>query len=425
MCCFKLVLLTAVGIVGGMFLSTLSSREAGQPITPPIPDVWVVCPEGPPQCQFSVIQEAITAANPGDLIQIQTGTYSETLVISKSLRLVGAGRDVVRLQGAEPGKPTITLQVEGELNLLLDGLTLAGAPPVSAEQPCFRTGSPSWEDICPNGVEVRGQGALALTLVDLQIVDSYGAGLVCSGPGFEGSTVKLTVVGSRIASNRGSGMLWDCAEGEVVTLKNTIISGNGGHGLLTSGVGSEIDISDSTFSGNRFAGLSWVGHNVKLTVSRSSFMSNGRGIEINTGMQGLVKLSQITVMYNGDGIALFGDEEPLFTIRDSTFQENGGISRGAAVLLVTSGSVEILGNLISKNQHGIIVQGAKPAKIDNNLILENEGWGVALLQPPCFEASYLDPLTVLQGENNEIQDNGKGNLCPEDYPWPPDFIKKP
>jgi hypothetical protein len=426
--CFKLVLLTAVGIGGGMFLSSLSRSEAGQPITPPIPDVWVVCPQGPPECQFARIQEAIATAKPNDLIQIQSGTYSETLVISKSLRLVGAGRDQVRLQGAEPGKPALTLQVEGALNLLLEGLTLAGAPPASAEQPCFR-GPPAPPEslICPHGIETRGQGALTLILVDLQIVESYGAGLICSGPEFKGASVRLTMIHSRLANNRGSGVVWSCGgEGDfAISLQDSIISGNGGHGFLTAGLGSEIDISDSTFSGNRYAGVSWVGHNVKLTVSRSSFMSNGRGIEITTGMQGSAKLNQITVLGNGDGVALFGTDKTSFTLENSILQENGGVSVGAGLFIVTTGRVEVEGNLISQNQNGLVIRAANPAKIDNNRILGNEGWGVALHQPSCFEVPDVDAPRVIQGLENEIAGNIKGNLCPEDYNWPPDFIKKP
>ncbi len=295
----KLTLILLMSFAGVNVSSWPLSQDDQQEAT--LPAVWSVCPQGPPLCQFSKIQEALTAANPGDLIQIQMGTYTETLVISKSLRLVGAGRDLVRLQGAEAGKPVITLQVEGELKLLLDGLTIAGAPPASAEQPCFYAPlGPSSEFICPHGLEVRGQGALALTLVDLQIVDSYGAGLVCSGPEFKGASVKLTIVRSRLANNRGSAVVWGCdREGDSITLQDSTISGNGGHGLLTAGFGSEIDISDSTFSGNRLTGISWVGHSVKLMVSRSSFIGNGRGMEIYTGMQGLVELSQITVVGKG------------------------------------------------------------------------------------------------------------------------------
>jgi len=61
--------------------------------------ILTVCPEGPPACQFSKIQEAINAATEGATILVRSGTYSEHLIISKSLRLVGAGAERTILQG--------------------------------------------------------------------------------------------------------------------------------------------------------------------------------------------------------------------------------------------------------------------------------------------------------------------------------------
>ena len=47
-----------------------------------------VCPEG---CQFTSIQAAIDASAPGSTIRIGPGTYAEDLVVSRPVKLVGAG----------------------------------------------------------------------------------------------------------------------------------------------------------------------------------------------------------------------------------------------------------------------------------------------------------------------------------------------
>jgi hypothetical protein len=383
-----------------------------------------ICPQGPPACQFSRIQEAIRAASPGDLLQLQAGTYEETLILNKGLRLVGVGRDRVYLKGKEAGKPTITLQVQGEIEILLDGLTIAGAPPASAEEACFLESPliPSWEKICPNGLEVRGQGALILTLSDMQIVQSY-AGLVCIAPAFQGSSVQLTVIRSRIAANQFSGISWGCSRdgNSTIILKQTVVSGNGANGLMSVDNGTSIEISDSTFSGNGFVGLSVGGHNVEVTISRSWFLDNGGGIDIQISMRGWAGLSEIAVIGNGVGVVLIGSEEAVFSLRDSTMQGNGGAGWGAGLSIASFGRVEIYDNLIGKNRHGIVVSGANPAKIYNNRILENEGWGIALDKPPCFEMPPTDVPRVIEGMGNEIYNNRQGDLCPTDYPWPKGF----
>jgi hypothetical protein len=205
----------------------------------------------------------------------------------------------------------------------------------------------------------------------------------------------------------------------VITLRETVISGNGGHGFMSTSDGDEIDITESVFSGNRFAGVSIVGDG-EVMLSRSWFVSNGRGVEVDMG-RGWAKLSRITVMDNGDGVAFLGGEEADFTLQESTLLENGGVSWGAGLLVVTYGTVEIQGNLIGRNQHGIVMRAANPAKIYNNRILENEGWGVALQQPPCFDVPRIAAPRVVRGTGNEIMDNRKGDLCPPDYPWPEGF----
>ncbi len=68
--------------------------------------IITVCPEGPPTCQFSKIQEAINAApedvgpyyTPKAEIHVAPGIYQENLIILKNVILKGAGKDWVFLR---------------------------------------------------------------------------------------------------------------------------------------------------------------------------------------------------------------------------------------------------------------------------------------------------------------------------------------
>jgi pectin methylesterase-like acyl-CoA thioesterase len=65
--------------------------------------VLIVDDDGP--ADFSTIQSAVDAAQPGDTVLIQSGTYRETVLIynKNDLTLQGTHRDTVKISRAEAG----------------------------------------------------------------------------------------------------------------------------------------------------------------------------------------------------------------------------------------------------------------------------------------------------------------------------------
>ena len=57
---------------------------------------------------YGTIQAAITAASPGDTINVKAGTYTEQLLIQKSLTLIGAGESTTIIKVPATRTGTVT-----------------------------------------------------------------------------------------------------------------------------------------------------------------------------------------------------------------------------------------------------------------------------------------------------------------------------
>ncbi|MDW8030619.1 MAG: right-handed parallel beta-helix repeat-containing protein [Candidatus Bipolaricaulota bacterium] len=112
-------------------------------LQPELP-IITVCPEGPPTCQFTKIQDAINSApedfshpsliNPAAIIQVAPGVYEESLLIlNKSVILRGADRDRVFLRPPknknDSRRDFFSIFISGSYVIVdISGFTIQGAP---------------------------------------------------------------------------------------------------------------------------------------------------------------------------------------------------------------------------------------------------------------------------------------------------------
>lgn len=169
------------------------------------PQTFTVCPSG---CRYSAISQAITEAQPGAIITIGPGTYTENLEIRKSITLRGAGREQTQIQGKDDGKPVINI-IEGDPEVVLEGLTVAEAKGTACAKETY------WW-LCPYGIQAGGRAKV--TLQNVRVTASeYGL--------FIGDSAQVNLVNSQVDSHRLDGLVsWGTAG---VEIKDSVIERNG------------------------------------------------------------------------------------------------------------------------------------------------------------------------------------------------------
>jgi len=305
---------------------------------------------------FPTIQAAIDAVAEGSTVLIGPGTYKETIKITKSLRLVGAGRERVKIHPRDDdplplyyGTASITVEAKEEepIEVYLAGFSLER----------LETG------------ELRDGISLGLAQAIVQDVSISGY--------YNGLVGGRNVILSRVSFYRNAiGVIW----------------------------------SNS------------------LTVHNSLFDDNGVGI--NSFLAENLEVRQSLFVRNGIAIAIFdwrssGERELM-----------GNVMKGNKVglYLALGPTSDIQEELKAANQSEL---GPSPITMSDNKIVGNGDYGIALAHSGCLneEPFVFYPFSLISffakqkvlvafwERNNTIRNNGKGDLCPPDYPWPPGFRK--
>src|SRR5262245_21756540 len=82
----------------------------------------------------STIQSALSAARDGDVISIGAGTYRGPLVITKSVRLAGAGADATTIRGGGPVVSVGEFLAARPPTVVIAGVTITGGVTTSSDE---------------------------------------------------------------------------------------------------------------------------------------------------------------------------------------------------------------------------------------------------------------------------------------------------
>lgn len=327
----------------------------------------------------ATIQDSIDAAAPGDTIELESGTYTENIVINKNLTIKPAQEATVTIQASDFEHPVIDVLNEGSgstiqgLNISSGGLGLG----------IFLREADNVQ-ITLNTITNHGLGIYAVNSNNIKIykntiTDSKIFGITIGGD-------NNVISGNTITNNGYSGILFS-GNGNIIS--DNKINNNGYQatqlnqqaGISSSDSGTELSpniISGNTINGNQGNGID-VDDFSYNQITKNTINDNGcNGISIRTGNGNIISGNTINNNgYQGDineGNGIFfifwsGREQSPNIISGNTIRKN---RESGIALTYYSNYNQIVKNTISDNGYdGIILFQGYGNTIEKNLITNN------------------------------------------------------
>lgn len=194
---------------------------------------------------------------------------------------------------------------------------------------------------------------------------------------------------------------------------------------------AQIHAHQITIAGQRMVGLMLLGAPPRPpSFVPQAILENVQLIRNAVGVAGGQVLIRDSII-SENIVGLFGD---------TVFIDRSKISRNKLVgltLQILSGP-QFIGAIeeteISWNGLGIHLRAHSESaagsrlKLYSNRLVENEKYAIVVQDSVCPSwigepLPFKSAVIQIEGANNEFRGNGKGDLCPADYPWPPGFRK--
>lgn len=313
----------------------------------------------------ATITHAIGQADPGNIIQIAAGTYTESLMIDKSLTLQGAGQNSTIIQAhlmpGVAGERVIT--IPAGLAVALSDVTIrhgqvSGSGTAGEGGGIFSSGSTlaltgvtlmANEARSGGGLYNKNNGAVALTAVTFSgnTATAVGGGMR-NFAGSSSTLLDVTFTGNE--ADRGGGMANNTGSHELVSVTfsgNMARLGGGLYNVTSSPALTGVAFSDNT-AGDHGGGMYNTNSSPTLTdviFSANSANSDGGGMYNLNNSSPIVTAVTFTANEAGDHGGGIYNEESEMTITSATIAGNiasrfgGGIHNRLGDMTISSAAI--------------------------------------------------------------------------------------
>ncbi len=343
-----------------------------------------------PSASYPTIQSAIDAANPGDTINVAAGTYTEQLLIQKSLTITGAGAGTTTIQAPAPPRAGSVVEGGSTWDYIIAAYPSSGTIDVRIEGFTIDANS-----------QVKTAGTAGLIGVFFRDVDGTNAGLYSCTIGNFGTTAYESW-GIRVYGD--SDLTIDDNTLSGYTRDGIVVNGDGG-----PGADPDVEITDNHLTGSAtplngiqiaYGAIATIAGNTVEDHTRSSpwaavgiLVKESDGVTINSGN---------TVENCHYGLLL--SQSDGCTVSGNTFTEN-------VAYHITLDNSD--GNTVSANT----ITGTASGSEDNGIGLANGATGNMINEniitmaaiPETFSPRKFIYLIYVQGSvgagSNTIQNN--------------------
>ncbi len=338
-----------------------------------------VCSSG---CPYSTIQAAVDAANPGDVIKVAQGTYTDlhlrgditqVVYISKTVTIRGGYATAFTEPPDPASRPTVVdaqglgrvLVITGTITPTIEGLRLTGGDPAGL-------GPFAWGDV-GGGVYIN---AATVVLSNVLVYSNTAA----SGGGLFLHTGSMTLTHSSVASNTSSssGAGIELYQG-VAYLDQNVISHNRGQGW---GGGVEIGGASATLEGNT------------ITYNYADDYGGGVSVSADDAVLRSNLIMSNTANSDGGGMHVYWSAASL---TGNVIQGNVTPARGGGVFILGNAggqSPTLVNNALIGNQAqllgpGLYILGSSPRLLHTTLS-RNTGsdWSAIHVDNDTFNTSH-------------------------------------